>query len=197
MGMTEQAPARDGSLGSGREEGQEAGHGTPFCEFLEWEAVHARASNDTAWLEGYEKWLRNMPEDGGREDYIARSKADYERRMGKTVDECMDRLRKDMLAKLAEYRDESIKKNIDESIKKNIDESIKKNIDESIKKNRKERIKKNRKERIKKNIEENIKKNREDLVRRHIKEATDKQIMVDNFKMFQREYIDMTVRRSC
>ena len=173
MGMTEQAPARDGSLGSGREEGQEAGHGTPFCEFLEWEAVHARASNDTAWLAGYEKWLKNMPEDGGREDYIARSKADCERRMGKTVDECMDRLRKDMLAKLAEYRDESIKKNREKRIKKNIEESIKKNIEESIKKNR------------------------EELLRRHIKEATDKQIMVDNFKMFQREYIDMTVRRSC
>ena len=149
MGMTEQEPARDGSPGSGRAEGQEAGHGTPFGEFLEWEAVRARARNDTAWLEGYENWLKNMPEDGGREDYIARSKVDYEKRMGETVDECMDRMHKDMLAKLAEYRDEDIKEDLDE------------------------------------------------LARRHIKEATDRQIMVDNFKTFQREYIDMTVRRSC
>ena len=122
----------------------------PFDSFLEWVAVRARTRNDTAWLEEYEKWLKNMPEDGDREDYMARSKADYEKRMGETVDECMDWTRKEMLARFAkEDREERIKENLDE------------------------------------------------IIRLHVKEATDKQIMVDNFKAFEREYINRTFGRSC
>ena len=138
MSVTRQKPAQDGSSGCSKTEGQETGHAMPFNAFLEWLSVGARARNDTAWLEWYEGWLRDLPEGDGREDYMARSRADYEARMGETVDEYMDRTRKEMHAESLDY-----------------------------------------------------------CARHNIEEATNKQIMVDNFKIFQREYVDMTVSRSC
>ena len=138
MSVTRQEPARDDSSGRSEAGGQEAGHAMPFDAFLEWLSVGAKARNDTAWLEWYEGWLRNLPEGDGREDYLKRSRADYEARMGETVDEHMDRMRREMHA-------------------------------ESL----------------------------DECARRNIEEATNKQIMVDNFKIFQREYVNMTVSCSC
>ena len=138
MSVTRQEPARDDSSGHSEADGRETGHTMPFDAFLEWLSVGAKARNDTAWLEWYEGWLRDMPDGDGREDYLARSRADYEARMGETVDEHMDRMRRDMLARSLDKR-----------------------------------------------------------TRLDIEDATNKQIMVDNFKIFQREYIDMSVLRSC
>ena len=113
----------------------------PFDFFLEILCIDAKARNDTEWLEWYEGWLKNMPEDG-REDYIERSRVDYERRTGETIAEYFDR-------------------KLDERINRNIDQSLDKRA------------------------------------RSNIEEAMNKQIMVDNFKDFEREYIGMTIRRSC
>ena len=128
------------------EPGREAENAMPFDAFLEWLSVGAKARNDTAWLEWYAEWLKNLPEGDGREDYMARSRADYEARMGETVDEYMDRTRKEMLDMITE-------------------------------RNRARALDK--------------------LTKLHVEEATNEQIMVDNFKIFQREYVDMTVSRSC
>ena len=128
-------------VGNG-EPGREAENAMPFDAFLEWLSVGAKARNDTAWLEWYAEWLKNLPDGDGREDYMARSRADYEARMGETVDEYMDRWHK-------ETRDWLSKANIEANIEANI------------------------------------------------KDATEHQIMVKNFEIFQREYVDMTVRRSC
>lgn len=134
MSVTEQVPARGGGSGRDQVAGQEAKYVMPFNAFLRWLSVGAKVRNDTAWLEWYEKWLKNMPEeDDGREEYIEKSKAGYEARMGMTVGEYMDRMRKDML---------------------------------------------------------------DEITRSSIEEATEEQIMVGNFEMFRREYIDMTARRS-
>ena len=133
MSVTRQVPSQDGSSGRDQAAGQEAKYVMPFDAFLRWLSVGARARNDTAWLEWYAEWLKNMPEDG-REEYIEKSKADYEARTGVTVGEYMDRMRKDML---------------------------------------------------------------DEITRSSIEEATNRQIMVGNFEMFRREYIGMTVRRSC
>ena len=146
MSVTRQEPARDDSSGRSEAGGQEAGHAMPFDAFLEWLSVGAKARNDTAWLEWYEGWLRNLPEGDGREDYLKRSRADYEARMGETVDEHMDRTRKERL-----------------------DERIRVGLAESL----------------------------AERTRFDIEDATNKQIMVDNFKIFQREYTDMSVLRSC
>ena len=134
MSVTRQLPARDG--GRGQAAGQDAKYVMPFDAFLRWVSVIAKARNDTVWLKGYEEWLKNMPEDG-REEYIEKSKADYEARMGETIGECMDRMRKDTIAKRAER------------------------------------------------------------ARLNIEKATNHQIMVENFRIFRREYIDMIARRSC
>ena len=146
MSVTRQGPARDGSYGRSEAEGQETRHAMPFDAFLEWLSVGAKARNDTAWLEWYEGWLRNLPEGDGREAYLKRSRADYEARTGETVDEYMDRTRKERL-----------------------DERIKVGLAESL----------------------------AERTRLDIEDATNKQIMVDNFKIFQHEYIDMSVLRSC
>ena len=138
MSVTRQKPALDGSCGRSEVEGQEMGRAMPFDTFLEWLSVGARARNNTAWLEWYEGWLGRLPEGDGREAYLKRSRADYEARMGETIDEYMDRTRRDMLAKSLDKR-----------------------------------------------------------TRLDIEDATNKQIMIDNFKIFRREYIDMSVLRSC
>ena len=117
----------------------------PFDFFLEILCIDAKARNDTEWLEWYEGWLKNMPEDG-REDYIERSRVDYERRTGETIAEYFDR-------------------KLDESINRRIDRSLDERIDRRA--------------------------------RRNIEEAMNKQIMVDNFRDFEREYIGMPIRRSC
>ena len=148
MSVTRQEPAQGDPAA-----GKEAARTMPLDAFLKRLSVHARARNDTAWLEWYEEWLKNMPEDDGREDYMERSKADYEERTGETVEACMDRIRKEVLDKIAAI---------------DIDKLMKENLAESL----------------------------EELTRLNIEEATNKQIMVDNFKIFQREYIDMTIRRS-
>ena len=138
MSVTRQEPARDDSSGRSEAEGQKTGHAMPFDAFLEWLSVGAKARNDTAWLEWYEGWLGRLPEGDGREAYLERSRADCEARMGETVDEYMDRTRRDMLAKSLDKR-----------------------------------------------------------TRLDIEDATNKQIKVDNFKIFQREYVNMTVSCSC
>ncbi len=113
----------------------------PFDFFLEILCIDAKARNDTEWLEWYEGWLKNMPEDG-REDYIERSRVDYERRTGETIAEYFDR---------------------------ELDESINRRIDRSL----------------------------DECARSNIEKAMNKQIMVDNFRDFEREYIGMAIRRSC
>lgn len=117
----------------------------PFDFFLEILCIDAKARNDTEWLEWYEGWLKNMPEDG-REDYIERSRVDYEGRTGETIAEYFDR-------------------KLDERINRRIDRSLDERIDRRA--------------------------------RRNIEEAMNKQIMVDNFRDFEREYIGMAIRRSC
>ena len=137
MSVTEQVPAQSGGSGGSPAAGQEAKHVMPFDAFLRWLSVGAKVRNDTAWLEWYAEWLRNMPEDG-REEYMERSRADYEARMGMTVGEYMDRMRKEMLDEISDK-----------------------------------------------------------ITRRNIEDATNHQMTVGNFKMFQREYIGMSVHRSC
>ena len=149
MSVTRQEPAQGGQAA-----GKEAAPTMPFDAFLKRLSVYARARNDTAWLEWYEEWLRNMPKDDGREDYLKRSKADYEARTGETVEARMDQIRKEVLDKIAAI---------------DLDELIRANIAES----------------------------RDERIRLSIEDATNKQIMVDNFKIFKREYIDMTIRQSC
>ena len=143
MSVTRQVPARGGSSGGGPAAGQDAKYVMPFDAFLRWLSVGAKVRNDTAWLAWYEEWLKNMPEeDDGREEYMEKSKADYEARMGMTVGEYMDRMHKETLDEITdEITDE--------------------------------------------------------CTRRNIEDATNHQIMVGNFEMFRREYIDMTARRSC
>ena len=142
MSVTRQVPARGGGSGRDQVAGQETKYVMPFDAFLRWISMRARARKDTAWLERYEEWLKNMPEeDDGREEYMERSKADYEARMGMTVGEYMDRMHKETLDKITDEI---------------IDECAKSDIEE----------------------------------------ATERQIMVGNFKMFRSEYIDMTARRS-
>ena len=138
ISVTREKPAQFGGGPNDDEPEREDERAVPFDAFLKWLSVGARARNDAAWLEWYAKWLKNLPEGDGREAYLKRSRADYEARMGETVDEYMDRWRKETSDRLSEA-----------------------------------------------NIEANI------------KDATDHQIMVKNFEIFQREYIDMTVRRSC
>ena len=47
----------------------------------------------------------------------------------------------------------------------------------------------------KENLAELTKENLAECTKRHIEEGTNRQIMVENFKIFQREYVDMTIRR--
>ena len=141
------------------------GRSMPFDVFLKMRCIDARVRNDAGWLEWYDGWLKGMPEDG-REDYIERSRIDYERRMGMSIDEYVDRERR-----------ERTKANIAESLAKR----TKANIAESLAKRTKANIAKSLAKRTKANIEE----------------ATRKQIMVDNFEIFKREYMGMMGRRSC
>ena len=129
------------------------GRAMPFDVFLKMRCIDARVRNDAGWLEWYDGWLKGMPEDG-REDYIERSRIDYERRMGMSIDEYVDRERR---------------------------ERTKANIAKSLAKRTKANIAKSLAKRTKANIEE----------------ATRKQIMVDNFEIFKREYMGMMGRRSC
>ena len=133
----------------------------------------ARARNDTEWLEWYEEWRAGMPEDD-REGYLERSKAEYERRIGMSIDEYMDQWFK---AYLAESLDEDAAanraKSLDERIAANSDEIL----DEILAANSDEIL------------DEIAAANRED--------ATNHQIMVENFKVFEREYFGMMASRSC
>ena len=159
MSVTKQHPARGG---------QGTGHAVPFEAFMMWLETGAKARNDTAWLEWYDGWLKNMPEGDAREDYIERSRADYERRMGETVDEYMERTRKERLAQLAkEVRAESLAERTRQNLAESLAECTKQNLAESL----------------------------AERTRLDIEEGTNHQIMVENFKIFQREYVDMTVRR--
>ena len=145
MSVTRQEPAEGGDRGrtapreeaAVRQAGQEKRRAMPFDEFLRTLYPAAKARNDSEWLEWYEGWLKGMPEEG-REAYMERSKADYERRIGMTIDECMHQRQKAHIAKC-------------------------------------------RAERIKRNFED----------------ATNHQIMVENMRIFEREYFAMTARRSC
>ena len=143
MSVTKQDPAQ---------RGKGTGHTVPFEAFLMWLHIDARARNDTEWVEWYKGWLRDLPEGDGREDYIEKSRADYEKRMGETVDEYLDRTHDERLAQLHK---------------------------ESRAERRAQLHKENRAKRTKKYVED----------------ATNHQIMVENFKMFQREYVGMMIRR--
>ena len=168
--------------------GRGAGHAMPFEAFLERLRVGARARNDTAWLEWHDGWLRNMPEGDGREGYIERSREEYERRMGETVDEYMDPTWKERLAQIAkEGRAESLA----ERTKKNCAERLA----ERTKKNCAERLAELNKENLAELNKENLAESLAERTKRHIEEGTDHQIMVENFKIFQREYLGMAARR--
>ena len=164
----------------------------PFEAFLERLRVVARARNDTAWLEWYDEWLKNMPEGDGREGYIEKSREEYERRMGETVDEYMDRTWKEHLAQIAKKgRAESLAERTKKNLAESLAELNKKNLAESLA----ERTKKNLAERLAELNKKNLAESLAERTKRHIEEGTDHQIMVENFKIFQREYVDMTIRR--
>ena len=145
MIMTKRPPSRDGGSGGSPAGGREAKQVMPFDAFLRWLSVGAKVRNDTAWLEWYAEWLKNVPEEG-REEYMERSRADYEARMGMTVGEYMDRMHNETIAA---------------------------------------------------NIEANTAENLAECTRLNIEEATNRQIMVENFRIFRRDYVDMIARRSC
>ena len=171
MSVTKQDPAQ---------RGKGAGHTVPFEAFLMWLHIDARARNDTEWVEWYKGWLKDLPEGDGREDYIEKSRADYEKRMGETVDEYLDRTHDERLAQLhkesrAEYLAESSKKRRAEYLA------------ESSKRHRAEYLAESSKKRRAEALVERTKK--------YVEDATNHQIMVENFKMFQREYVDMMIRR--
>ena len=52
-------------------------------------------------------------------------------------------------------------------------------------------------ERIEESIEEGIDARIDERMKRYDKEETERQIMVENFKVFRREYMNMAIRRSC
>ena len=185
MSVTRQEPAQ-----GGRAAGKEAARTTPFDAFLKRLSVYARARNDTAWLEWYEEWLKNMPKDDGREDYMKKSKADYEARTGETVEACMDRMDREVLDKIAAI-------DIDKLSRENIAESLAERTRENIAESLAERTRENIAESLAERTRENIAESLAERTRLNIEEAANKQIMVDNFKIFQREYIGMTIRRSC
>ena len=159
MSVTKQDPAQ---------RGKGAGHTVPFEAFLMWLHIDARARNDTEWVEWYKGWLRDLPEGDGREDYIEKSRADYEKRMGETVDEYLDRTHDERLAQLHK---------------------------ESRAERRAERRAQFHKERRAERRAQFHKERRAERTKKYVEDATNHQIMVENFKMFQREYVDMMIRR--
>ena len=72
-------------------------------------------------------------------------------------------------------------KAVDEIIEEGIDKRIDKRIEEGIEAD----------------IEARIDARIDARMKRYDKEETEKQIMVENFKVFRREYINMAIRRSC
>ena len=173
MSVTRQEPAQ-----GGRAAGKEAARTTPFDAFLKRLSVYARARNDTAWLEWYEEWLKDIPKDDGREDYMKKSKADYEARTGETVEACMDRIDKEVLDKIAAIDIEKLSRaNRVETLAEISRANRVETLAEISRANRAESL--------------------AERTRLNIEEAANKQIMVNNFKTFQREYIGMTIRRSC
>ena len=95
-----------------------------FEEFLRMIYPRAKAWNNVEWLEWYEGWLKNMPEDN-REEYIERSKAEYEERLGETIGENLDR-------SLCEMIDRNTDERINERIDRNTDERIKRNVEDIV-----------------------------------------------------------------
>ena len=149
----------------------------PFDVFLKLLHSDAKARNDTEWLEWYAEWLGNMPEDG-REAYIEKSRIDYERRTGVAVGKYFAR-------QLDGLTDRDIKRRIDRDIKRRIDRDIKRRIDRNIE------------QCLARDIEQCLARDIDRSTKRNLEKALDKQIMVDNFEDFQREYIEMMIRRSC
>ena len=80
-------------------------------------------------------------------------------------------------ADFAGYAQKAVDENIEEDIEEDIEEGIEEDIEEGIE------------ERIDARIDARMK--------RYVKEATERQIMVENFEVFRREYINMAIRRSC
>ena len=104
----------------------------PFDVFLKMRRIDARIRNDAKWLEWYDGWLKGMPEDG-REDYIERSRIEYERRMGMSIGEYVDRERRERTkANAAETLAEITKANAAETLaeitKANIEEARREQI---------------------------------------------------------------------
>ena len=50
---------------------------------------------------------------------------------------------------------------------------------------------------VEEDIEESIDERIDERMKRYDEEMTERQIMVDNFKVFERDYINMAIRRSC
>ena len=124
LSETRQEPAPGGDRGpAGQPDARAAGpvqkRDIPFDAFLRTLYPAAKARNDTEWLEWYEGWLKNMPEDG-REDYIERSREEYERRTGETIGEYMDR-----------RLDERAKKGIREDVLESMREDMRRNIEDA------------------------------------------------------------------
>ena len=142
MGATGREPAQGGDRSQADE--KRRCDAVPFDVFLKLCHMDALARRDTAWVEWYKGWLRDVPEKG-REAYMARTRAEYEGRTGETTGECLIRMRK-------------------------------------------ERFKKNRAERLDARIAERTRSN--------VEAAINKQIMVDNFRVFRDEYMGMMGRRS-
>ena len=155
MGATGREPAQGGDRGQADE--KRRCDAVPFDVFLKLCHMDALARRDTAWLEWYKGWLRDVPEKG-RGAYMSRTRAEYEGRTGETTGECLIRMRKERIKKyLAERRAESLAERRAESLAERIAERTRSNVEAAI----------------------------------------NKQIMVDNFRIFRDEYMGMMGRRSC
>ena len=84
-------------------------------------------------------------------------------------------------ADLAKYAQKALEEDLEEDIEAGIEEDIEAGIEEDIEAG----------------IEERIDARIDARMKRYDEEMTERQIMVDNFKVFEREYINMAIRRSC
>ena len=116
----------------------------PFDVFLKMRCIDARIRNDAKWLEWYDGWLKGMPEDG-REDYIERSRIDYERRTGMSIGEYVDRERREhtkanIAASLAERTKANAAETLAEITKANAAETLAEITKANIEEARREQI---------------------------------------------------------
>ena len=118
----------------------------PFDTFLMAMYPGAITRNDTEWYEGRRA---GMPVDD-REGCLERSKAEYGRRIGMSIDEYMD-----------QWFNAHLAKSLDECIAANSAEIL------------------------------------DEIAAANIEDATNHQIMVENFRVFEREYFAMMASRSC